>query len=104
MKPSGNLRATINVNSADDIEETVASAMRGIKKGLGGDSFVQRAYSKVGEQGMIEMLKPLVKADLTVDEAEQVIDILKVVIKRAKLKSAFSGVEASEKPDAGGGE
>jgi len=104
MEPKGNLQATINVSSAEDIEETVASAMRGIKKGLGGESFAQQAYSKVGEQGMIEMLKPLVKADLTVDEAEQVIDILKVVIRRAKLKSAFSGVETSDKPATGGGE
>jgi len=60
-----------------------------------------KAYKKLGIQGFFEMLKPIIKADLTVDEAENTLEILKILIRRAKVKSALQTV-IKEKTNKGG--
>lgn len=107
MKPQGNLRGSVTVetfNSGGELEDTVTSALRGIRKGLAGESIAEKAYQKVGERGVVDMLKPVFKADLTVDETEQLFEVLKVIIKRAKIRSVFAESQTDKTNEQGGDE
>ena len=92
------------VKSNRELEEVISSIFKGMRRGGVKESPAGKAYKKLGIQGFFEMLKPIIKADLTVDEAENAFDILKILIRRAKVKSALQVVIKKKKTSRGGEE
>ena len=88
----------------DEVADTIASALKGVEKGLLQDSFIQKSCDKVGIEGLMEMIRPVIKADLTVAETEAVFDTLIQLIKRAKVRSVFPADPKIIDKKTGGGE